>query len=119
MVTDDYTQYWRDRQAWQQQKERELARSARRDAEEIVRLLVDRFDAKQAILFGSLVKDRFTMGSDIDLAVAGIAKSRFFEAMAAANSMTEFWVDLKPIESLETHFWQRVLATGECLYETH
>jgi uncharacterized protein len=36
--------------------------------------------------------------------------------MAAANRISHHWVDLKPIESLDPHFLQKVLETGKSIH---
>lgn len=69
------------------------------------------------MVFGSLVQERFGEDSDIDLAVAGIDKADFFAALAAVNAHSKWWIDLKPIESLEPRFKERVLATGRVIDE--
>ena len=79
--------------------------------------MVNKFNAQQIILFGSLAKGKFKDGSDIDLAVAGIPKCEYFADVAAVNQITRFWVDLKPLENLEPHFLHRILTMGECIYE--
>ena len=35
------------------------------------------------------------------------------------NRLTERWVDLKRMENLDPHFRQRVLETGQCIYEAN
>lgn len=84
----------------------------------IVHCLVSRFGVTRIILFGSIINGRFGPESDIDLAVAGLARRDFFPALAEVNQLTPFRVDLKPLEDLEAHFRERVLRSGECLYET-
>ena len=114
---DKYRRYWQDQNRRQQELRSQLAAEARSQAEQIAALLVERFQATQVILFGSLTRQRFTEVSDIDLAVAGIPPGQFFEALAAANQVTNRWVDLKPLEDLEPYFYRRVIATGEVLYD--
>ena len=82
-----------------------------------VRVLADRYPIRRIILFGSLARGNFAPGSDIDLAVEGLPPGDYFTALAAANCLTRFWVDLKPLEELQPRFRERVLATGECVYE--
>ncbi|WP_416672233.1 nucleotidyltransferase family protein [Egbenema bharatensis] len=115
-VEDKYLQYWRDRRRRQQEMNHQCAQKSRQEAQQMAEVLVQQFGATQVILFGSLARGRFTAESDIDLAVAGIAPSEFFTALAAANRLTNRWVDLKPLEALEPHFYQRVMETGEVLY---
>lgn len=114
---DQYLRYWQDHNRRQQGQQSALAAAARTKAAEISALLVEQFNATQVVLFGSLVRQRFTETSDIDVAAAGIEPGRFFEALAAVNQLTNRWVDLKPLEDLEPHFHQRVMETGEVLYE--
>jgi predicted nucleotidyltransferase len=76
-------------------------------------LLRSEFGATQIIVFGSLAKgDYFDAESDIDIAAEGISPPNYFTAMAAANQISHHWVDLKPIESLDPHFLQKVVQTG-------
>lgn len=111
-----YVDFWRQRDAERERQGRRLTCQARADLERIVDALVRQFGAKRIILFGSLARGQFSAGSDMDLAVEGIAREAFFAALAHVNRLTPLWVDLKPLEDLEPHFCQRVLATGECVY---
>lgn len=110
-----YVTYWRQRLVEQRAVDERLARQARADAMHIAIMLRKRYGASRVILFGSLVRNRFTAESDIDLAVKGLAKLDLFPAMADANELAHRWVDLKPLEELDPHFRRRVLETGEDL----
>lgn len=114
----DRIQYWRKHQAQQKSQNQRMVMSARLQLVDIVTVLVQKFQVTKVIVFGSLVKNRFTAESDIDIAVEGVKKKDFFTALSEVNRLTERWVDLKPMEDLEPHFYQRVLETGECIYET-
>ncbi|MCP4166459.1 MAG: nucleotidyltransferase domain-containing protein [Chloroflexi bacterium] len=107
--------YWRQRQTEQRALSQQLAQQAREEALQIAAMLRQRYRATRVILFGSLAQGRFTPGSDIDLAIEGLAPADFFPALAQANEFSNSWVDLKPLEDLEPHFRTRVLATGEDL----
>ncbi len=63
-------------------------------------------------MFGSLVRDRLTEASDLDVAVAGGPSDRYLEAVARVNELSDRWVDLKPLKALESYFRARVLTTG-------
>ena len=112
---DRFVDYWRRREATQRAAAQQLAEQARTDALRIAALLRERFGVRRVILFGSLVDRRFAPGSDIDLAVEGLPRRDFFAALALADEVSRFRVDLKPLEDLEPHFRTRVLATGEDL----
>lgn len=116
-MSESFVAYWKQQQALRRRENQRLARLARQDLQRIVQALRDDYGAQRIILFGSLVKDQFTAESDIDLAVAGLAPANFFTILAEVNRLSEFKVDLKPLEKLHPHFYRRVLAQGETLYE--
>jgi uncharacterized protein len=118
MVEQKYIDYWRAKRAEYQAQCKIWEQEAWAEAESAVALLRDRFGATSAIVFGSLVKDKFGEDSDIDLAVEGIEPARFFEALAAVNQCSQRWIDLKPMESLEPRFKARVIATGSVISQT-
>ncbi len=111
--SSSYVTYWRRRQAWEHRHSLHLARQARRAALRIAAMLRRDFGVTQVVLFGSLVRGRFQPDSDIDLAVAGLRATDFFAALAQAAKLSEFSIDLKPLEDLDLYFRERVLATGE------
>jgi predicted nucleotidyltransferase len=113
-----FVEFWRERKRIRRTRDKRAARQAESDLERIVNLLVRRFGAERIIVFGSLVRGDFSDESDIDLAVEGIARRDYFEALGAVNGMTRRWVDLKPLEDLEPHFRHRVVTQGRQLYGT-
>lgn len=116
-MSTPFVTYWKQQQTLLEHQNRQAAHRARRDLEPIVQLLRERYRVQHIILFGSLAKGQFTTRSDIDLAVAGLAPANFFTALADANQLSQFKVDLKPLEKLHPHFYHRVLSQGETLYE--
>jgi len=117
MVEKKYINYWRDRQARQDAESKALARQAWEDVKHIANLLMSEFGAAEIIMFGSLVNGKnFDVESDIDVAAKGIPPQLFFSAMTAANRISHQWVDLKPLESLDTHFLEKVLKTGKSIH---
>jgi predicted nucleotidyltransferase len=115
-VRQEHIDFWRRRQAKQKLYNQRLMQLARADLPQIIQMLIKEFGATKVILFGSLAKGRFRAESDIDIAVEGIPRGKLFPAQAAANRLTRLGVDLKPLEDLEPHFKNRLLATGEVLY---
>jgi predicted nucleotidyltransferase len=65
----DRIQYWRKRQAQQKAQNQRMVMQARSQLVDIVNVLVEKFNVTKVIVFGSLVKDKFTAESDIDIAV--------------------------------------------------
>ena len=117
MVEQKYIDYWRAKQADQKVLTQRWEQEAWADVKAAVLLLRSQFGVTKAIVFGSLVRDRFGEDSDIDLAVEGLAKADLFEALAAVNAQSKRWIDLKPMESLEPRFKERVLYTGRVIDE--
>jgi predicted nucleotidyltransferase len=113
LAPDAYVAYWRQRQAQGRARSLRLSQQARADAARIATLLRRDFGVTRVVLFGSLVSGCFLPDSDIDLAVEGLAAAAFFPALAQASRLSEFPLDLKPIDDLAPHFRMRVLLTGE------
>jgi predicted nucleotidyltransferase len=62
------------------------------------------FGVERVVLFGSLLDvDRMWWGSDIDLAVWGLAKQDLFRAGAAIEHGHDFDVDLVPVTKAKAH----------------
>jgi predicted nucleotidyltransferase len=68
---------------------------------------------QENLVYGLLMTDRFSAESDIDLAVASLAPADYFPALAEAGKLTDFPVDLKPLEALAPHVRDRILERGE------
>ncbi|MEN9232449.1 MAG: nucleotidyltransferase domain-containing protein [Thermostichus sp. DG02_5_bins_236] len=107
-----YWEYWQQAQARQLRSRQQAADQAWKEVAQMAQVLRQDFGASRVVVFGSLAKGRFAEESDIDLAVAGIPKERFFEALAKVNRHSRRWVDLKPLEDLDPYFCQRILQTG-------
>ena len=114
-VSDEHVLAWRRRAEREARADARAARDAREALPRLVARLKDEYSATRIILFGSLARGRFHVGSDIDLAVEGVASEAFFYALADLIALSPYPVDLKPIEALEPHFKNRVLSTGEVL----
>jgi len=75
------------------------AAAARRDAEAIAAFLKSRYGAEVWGIGSLFEKVRpFRKGSDIDLVAEGIPKGSFFEALAQAQGLTSFDLDIIPLE---------------------
>lgn len=105
-------------QAWRRRFEREaedLERSAERRraaSRRIARVLADEFGAREVWLFGSLVWGRLHAGSDVDLAIRGIAPERYARALAGACEVAGEQVDLVPLESCAASLRDRIGRQG-------
>jgi predicted nucleotidyltransferase len=86
-------------------------------ARKAARLLREEFGAKEIILFGSLARrGGFTLFSDIDLAVRGIAPERFFEAVGMVIGLSvEFKIDLVELETCSPAMLRSIQKDGKPL----
>lgn len=117
LASSPYLEHWQRRIAAQAKRDLQLSIQAKQRLPNLVQLLTQEFAATQIVLFGSLAKDTFRQGSDIDLAVAGIPPAQFFTALSAANRISApFQIDLKPLEALESHFYDRIVQHGQSLH---
>ena len=89
---------------------------AHRDAHRIASFLRDQ-GASRVVGFGSafLPDKRFTTRSDLDLAVEGLPARSFFRTLARAQAMTDFQLDLVPLESAHDFMQQAVREEGVLL----
>ncbi len=68
--------------------------------------------ARRVVGIGSVfAPGRFMPRSDIDLAVEGLRPERFFRVSAQAAAMTDFSLDLIPIEAASAAF-RRIVREG-------
>jgi len=87
---------------------------ARQLADKAAEMLRKEFAAKKVILFGSLIdRSWFTPWSDIDLAVWGVPRDRFFAAVAAVTSLRdEFEIDLVDPETCRASLLDAIERDG-------
>ena len=116
---DTYVRAWRER--WRRERRADAAarRRARARARQLAAILAQRYHARRVVLCGSLARGDFGRGSDIDLAVEGIPKSRFLAASAeGVRCAGEFAVDLVPIESAAPSYRGWLAQEGVVLHDS-
>lgn len=106
---------WLARSGTEAGKHTEAARIVRSRLPEVARRLRAEFGADRVILFGSLCSGGFDDGSDVDLAVSGLAPERYFEALARVAEILERQVDLVELERARPSLVRHVLESGEAL----
>jgi predicted nucleotidyltransferase len=86
-------------------------------ARKAAKLLRSEFGAKEVILFGSLARrGSFSLYSDIDLAVRGIAPEKFYAAVSAAMDVSlEFKIDLVDPEDCSPAMFKNIEKDGKPL----
>lgn len=94
----------RDRQNLLQQRREEALNLAQKAAA----LLKQEFGATQVILFGSLLTDYFHEHSDIDLAVIGLPKNKYFQAVGKLLALGNFDFDLVEMDETRSAIYQAI-----------
>jgi predicted nucleotidyltransferase len=86
-------------------------------AHKAAKLLKSEFGAKEVILFGSLAqRASFSLHSDIDLAVRGIAPEKFYAAVSAMMDFSpEFKIDLVEPEDCSPAMFKNIEKDGKPL----
>lgn len=89
-----------------------------REAEWLSKQLIEKFDAEEVYLFGSLAwSDDFTPETDIDLAIRGLPAERYLEAVSYLKRESNFPVDLVDVDKVPDHLRQRIVREGKVLSE--
>ena len=83
-------------------------------AHQAASLLHEKFDAQRVLIFGSLLHcERFTHGSDIDIAVWGIPPEKFFKAVAKMIDFSQqFKIDLVGVEYCSERLRRKIEKEG-------
>lgn len=112
-----YKKCW-DRRAIKEKALNEHLRvKAIKSAYKLKDILVKEFAVKKVILFGSVIeKGSFKEDSDIDFAVVGLSKKKYFTALGRLIMESPFNVDIKPIEDASELLKQRI-KRGKVIYE--
>ena len=104
-----------------QRDERRAARARAARARErlpaLVRVLVDELGARRVVLFGSLLSGELEDGSDVDVAVEGLAPDRYWEGLWRCSEAVGRHVDLVPLEDASQTLRDRIAREGEVLHE--
>lgn len=82
--------------------------------QEVAAMLKSRFGVRRVVLFGSLARKLlFSPGSDVDLAVEGLDKKKYWQAWKLAEDMIgDRPVDFVEIETAKESLKQAVLLHG-------
>jgi predicted nucleotidyltransferase len=94
-----------------------LAGERRAAAETLAQVLIERFHARRAILFGSLARGETTGKLDIDLAVEGLDKDLELRAWAELSELTDAPIDLVRCEDASPRLATAIAREGLVLCE--
>jgi predicted nucleotidyltransferase len=96
-INDDIILFYKVRNMVEQNRIEKVPESHRRDIETAVTIL-KREGCKEIYLFGSLVHGDFSDASDIDLAVKGLQKKKYFKILGKLMMALDHSVDLINLE---------------------
>jgi len=111
MKSFEYFSVWEKRQ----KEEKRRRQFAIKKAKAVAKILKEKYQAKEVILFGSLIwrPDFLWIGTDIDLIVRGLQDERYFEILADISVISPpFHVDLIPFEKAWPSIKKRALKEG-------
>jgi len=102
-----------------QEKNRQLWGRAQEDAENIVAMIVDKYEPLKIYQWGSVLNaDHFQEGSDIDIALEGVCEAeKFFSLLGDAMKMTDFPLDIVQMEKIMPEFADVIRMKGRIVYE--
>jgi predicted nucleotidyltransferase len=104
---------WRARLQREQDELKKLETEARAQARSCAERLVARFGVRQVYLIGSLARQgSFHEGSDIDLAVAGLAPEQYWAALDQVAALADREVELIRLEDAGPEMAAHVAAEG-------
>ena len=99
-------------------KRLELWAIAQQDSQNIIAMIIHKYQPKQIIQWGSVLNAKhFSEASDIDLAVKGLDSITFMQLLADAEEMTQFPLDLIQWENIHPSFQKIILMKGKIVYE--
>ncbi|MGQ9826339.1 MAG: nucleotidyltransferase family protein [Chloroflexus sp.] len=73
--------------------------------------------AQRIILYGSLARGDYRLGSDIDLCVEGIPDNEYFRTVAECLMEIDRPVSVIDLKDIKGYFREVVLREGEVVYE--
>jgi len=112
-----YVEAWCRRFAVQAEEDRRHAEEAWEEARQATAFLAEHYGVRRVVLFGSLPAGRFREGSDVDLAVDGLAPERFFRADGQLAWNATVPIDLKLFSDCPPSLLERIEREGVVLHE--
>lgn len=116
MDLDSYVRTYRQLDEARRSDRRRRAAMVRSRLPEVVRRLTVELGATKVVLFGSLLRGELHEGSDVDLAVEGLAAGTYFHAVDRAAEAAGVPVDLVPLEEASPELRALIEEEGEVLH---
>ncbi len=91
--------------------QKQLPAGIKKDVDIAKRILLEE-GCKEIYIFGSITEGTFTEASDIDIAVIGLAKSKYFKVYAELLEKLDRLVDLVCLD-YDTDFSKKIRESGK------
>lgn len=95
------------------EKRKKLRQDVIKEVSRLVSVLKKRYSFDSVYIYGSLLTDKFSFHSDIDLVIKGLKKEDFFKAYALLLKESVYRIDLKPFEDMPVEMQEKVLLKGK------
>lgn len=101
------------------QLNRERFQKAWKDFDNILALIIEKYNPKRIYQWGSLLNEKhFSEISDIDIAIEGIeSPEQYFKMFGEADQLTDFPLDLVEIEKIDPLHAESIRKKGRVVYE--
>lgn len=113
---EKYRQSFLKRIEEEKRRNKERRNKALKDIERIKKYLVEEMKVREIYLFGSILKDNFGKGSDIDIAVSGLEDDKFFPVYSHLDNFTDFPVELVDLDEKDNFFRREIRKRGKKIY---
>ena len=100
----------------ERERNKERRNKALKDIERIKKYLVEEVKVREIYLFGSILKDNFNRGSDIDIAVGGLQDNEFFPVYSHLDNFTDFPIELVDLDEKDNFFRREIRKRGKKIY---
>jgi predicted nucleotidyltransferase len=103
---------------WSREKEQRITRS-KGTRDRLIRLgqnIFKEFNIEKVILFGSVLENRMSVLSDIDILVTPLPADQFFNFQCQLENTLDLTVDLHTMDE-DNEFIEKIIKRGEVIYE--
>jgi uncharacterized protein len=113
---EEYKIGWLNRKLKKEKKHKYMSKDAMEKAKKISRLLKNKYNINEVILFGSLAEDKFRENSDIDIAIPNYDGKEYMKIVKDVIYIASpYKVDLLPLEKASNSLKRKIAERGVIL----
>ncbi len=110
---EKYIKGWQKRKKEKKEKLKHMSEQAMKKVRHISKLLKNKYNIDEVILFGSLAENKFRENSDIDLAIVNSSEDEYIEMVKDAYDIAApYKLDLLPIEKTSDSLRKKIRMKG-------